>query len=146
MDITCGSFIIDSENRILLCLPTGYPDDWTVPKGLVEDGEGLHDAAVRELKEETGIDITEYPHIMYDLGSQPYPNKAKMINGFLFKLRFVMNQPLACSSTFTDKVTGRVLPEINDYKWFDVDKAIKIMRSEQVALLKVYLDYNNRKK
>jgi 8-oxo-dGTP pyrophosphatase MutT (NUDIX family) len=145
MDITCGSFIIDSENKILLVQPTGYPDDWTVPKGLVEGGEDLHMAAIRELKEETGIDIINYPHKLYELGAQPYPNKAKMIVGFLFELKGVIDQPLECTSTFFDKKDGRRKPEVSDFEWFDVDKAINIMRSEQVTLLKVYLDFVNKK-
>jgi 8-oxo-dGTP pyrophosphatase MutT (NUDIX family) len=60
MEITCGSFLIDPLNRILMCLTTGTKNFWTVPKGLPESHESFYEAAVRELEEETGIDITKF--------------------------------------------------------------------------------------
>ena len=33
-------------------------DDWTLPKGKVREGESLREAALREVKEETGCDAT----------------------------------------------------------------------------------------
>lgn len=146
MDITCGSFVIDDKNRILLCQPTGYDNDWTVPKGLLNEDEDVYRAAIRELKEETGIYIHDYPHKMYELGIQSYPNKNKMIIGFAFELFCTIDQDLVCDSFFYDKVTKRQLPEISDYVWYPVDKVTNILRSEQKKLLKVYLDRVNKNK
>jgi len=33
-------------------------DDWTLPKGKLDDGESAEEAAVREVEEETGLQVT----------------------------------------------------------------------------------------
>ena len=38
-----------------------YPDTWDLPGGVMEDGESEHEALVRELREELGVEV--------DLGS-----------------------------------------------------------------------------
>ena len=47
--------MINEENEILLI--KGPMRGWEMPGGQVEEGESLKDAAIRETKEETGIDI-----------------------------------------------------------------------------------------
>jgi 8-oxo-dGTP diphosphatase len=39
----------------VLLVHRAHYDDWTIPKGKVEDGETDEDCAVREVEEETGI-------------------------------------------------------------------------------------------
>lgn len=45
----------DERPRVLMLLPRGS-DDWGLPGGGVEDGETFAEAAVREVREETGVD------------------------------------------------------------------------------------------
>ncbi|PYI54287.1 NUDIX hydrolase [Paenibacillus flagellatus] len=53
--VTAAAIVLDRENRILLL--NGPKRGWEMPGGHVEEGESLASAAVRETKEETGIDI-----------------------------------------------------------------------------------------
>lgn len=51
--------LLRQDNRVLLAQRRYEPDIglWTLPGGLVELGEGIREAAKREAKEETGLDI-----------------------------------------------------------------------------------------
>lgn len=48
--------IRDDTGRILLC-DTAFKTDWELPGGIVEPGEAPRDAAIREVREELGIDL-----------------------------------------------------------------------------------------
>lgn len=58
MKLSAGLIIIQN-NKILLCHPTGrgWWGTYSIPKGEVEEGEDLLDAAIRETEEETGIKV-----------------------------------------------------------------------------------------
>ena len=51
--------VVVHRNRVLLIRRGGEPlkGEWSIPGGLLEVGEELSQAARRELKEETGIDV-----------------------------------------------------------------------------------------
>jgi 8-oxo-dGTP diphosphatase len=50
---------VDTTGRILLREPTGHFDDyvWTFPKGRPEPGETPEQAALREVRQETGYEV-----------------------------------------------------------------------------------------
>ena len=50
--------IIEIEGGIILIKRKNPPPGWAIPGGFVDYGESLEDAACREAKEETGLDIT----------------------------------------------------------------------------------------
>lgn len=53
--ISAATIVINEQNEILLI--KGPLRGWEMPGGQVEEGESLKEAAIRETKEETGIDI-----------------------------------------------------------------------------------------
>ena len=46
----------DADGRILLC-DTAFKSDWELPGGIVEPGEAPRDGAIREVREELGVDL-----------------------------------------------------------------------------------------
>lgn len=54
---TVGVFIFNPQGKLLLLESHKWPGKYVVPGGHVELGERLEQAAVREAKEETGLDI-----------------------------------------------------------------------------------------
>ncbi len=56
--IAAGAFIFDKEERIFLAkFKTKFNAKWSIPGGKLEFGENAIDAVIREVKEETNIDI-----------------------------------------------------------------------------------------
>jgi 8-oxo-dGTP diphosphatase len=53
--VSAATIVINEQKEILLI--KGPRRGWEMPGGQVEEGESLKEAAIRETKEETGIDI-----------------------------------------------------------------------------------------
>lgn len=57
--LTVDPIIITSDKKLILVKRAfdPYKDDWAFPGGIVEYGETVESAAIREAKEETGLDV-----------------------------------------------------------------------------------------
>jgi nucleoside triphosphatase len=62
---TVGIFIFNQRGELLLLQSHKWPGAFVVPGGHVELGERLEETAVREAKEETGLDIYDLEFINF---------------------------------------------------------------------------------
>lgn len=53
--VSAATIVVNEQNEILLI--KGPMRGWEMPGGQVEEGESIKEAAIRETKEETGIDV-----------------------------------------------------------------------------------------
>lgn len=71
--------VVDAHDRLLLATGNPWPDGRvSVLAGFVEAGETMEAAAVREVREEVGIDIDDLAY----RGNQPWPFPASLMLGF----------------------------------------------------------------
>ena len=65
--------VVVRDGQVLLVHRPRY-DDWTLPKGKLDEGESFEDAALREVEEETGVRcrlVRELPATNYEVGGRP---------------------------------------------------------------------------
>ena len=65
--------VVLRDGRVALVHRPRY-DDWSLPKGKLDDGESFEDAALREVEEETGLRCSlrrELPSIEYEVRGRP---------------------------------------------------------------------------
>lgn len=64
MDVRVTGVVIEDGRILLLDQDTDTGRSWSLPGGKVEEGEPLADALVREMREETGVDV-EVGRLLY---------------------------------------------------------------------------------
>ena len=127
---SCGVIVTDGE-RVLLGHATRSPR-WDIPKGTVEPGENFAEAAVRELREETGL--TAPPGVLVPLGLHPYL-RGKDLALFAWRMRQLPDpKSLTCSSHFA-LPNGTLLPEFDRFGLFAWDEALTRVGKNLAQLL-----------
>ena len=65
--------VVSRDGRVAVVHRPRY-DDWSLPKGKLDPGEGFEDAALREVEEETGLRcrlVRELPAVEYEVRGRP---------------------------------------------------------------------------
>jgi nucleoside triphosphatase len=109
---TVGIFIFNQQGELLLLQSHKWPGAYVVPGGHVELGERLEETAVREAKEETGLDIydLEFIHFQQFIYDPAFWKKRHFIF-FDFAAR-------------TDSTKVVLNDEAQDYIWIDPQEAL----------------------
>lgn len=130
--LSCGVVLLTAGSReLLLCHVTGQRH-WDLPKGGIHANESPLQAALRETREETGLDLAADASL--DLGRHPYTAK-KDLHLFAFLAERFDTGLLHCDSVFIERGTGRALPEMDGFGWFDIARVAELCTPKMAALL-----------
>ena len=124
METTAGVIITDGT-RFLVAHPTGGPwrRSWSIPKGIIDKSETPKEAAIREVKEETGISLDSSK--LLDKGIYPY-RVLKNLHIFVYNIDSLNVASLRCVSVFEQK-PGVYAPEVDKYAWIPYIKAAEYL-------------------
>ena len=106
---SCGCIVINEKNEILLVRHN--KGHWGFPKGHIEKGETEVETAIREVKEETNIDVKVNEKFRYSENYITDNNSMKEVVYFL--------------ATNKNNQKEAQQEEVSEVKWFNYEDAIK---------------------
>ncbi len=117
-----GGLVKNSKKEYLFIKRFGL---WDLPKGKIESGESADDAAIREVKEETGI---ENPEIIKPISDSwhIYPWKEQTV---LKKTYWYLMQ-----SNYNGQLIPQTKEDITEAVWLKADKALAALNSSYRSL------------
>lgn len=135
---TAGIFLINKDLKLLVAHPTNHPIDfWSIPKGKVDDGETELLGAIRELFEESNVDLRNITFKFHELEHEVFKNKRKKLKPFIVfesENNIDFNSfELKCNSNVEEDRGG--FPEMDGYKYITLDEAEKCVHHTQVACI-----------
>ncbi|MBT2305173.1 NUDIX hydrolase [Variovorax paradoxus] len=129
-----GVLILNEQGQLLLAHATGQKH-WDIPKGGAEEGESAREAAIREVREETGIDLAV--NSMEELGRMLYlPRKDLHLFRAVLHTRDCDITACRCTSLFPHHASGAMTPEVDQFKWVDVADVPALAAKSMTALLR----------
>lgn len=111
---SCGAIVINKNNKILLVHHNA--GHWDFPKGHIENRETEEQTAIREVKEETNIDIIINNKYRYTTSYSPKENVIKEVVYFL--------------AQNIDEDKNPQLEEVSEVKWFTFEEAMNTITYE----------------
>lgn len=95
-----------------------YEEYWVIPGGGIEEGESTNDAAIREILEETGIDISKYNLELINSTRTGSTEKTLKKTGerVFVKMNF-WEYRVVLHDTTADLVSITLSEEHSEYKW-----------------------------
>ncbi len=127
---SCGAVVLnqDKDRRKVLLIKNKRSAHWGFPKGHIEKGETQEETAIRETKEETGLDIDIVDG--FSCRSE-YTIQGRVEKAVVIFLAFAKNTDVSIQEE-----------EIDDYIWVDLSDALKMLKFENDrGILKQAVDF-----
>lgn len=122
---SCGGIVLNEKNEVLLIRHN--KGHWGFPKGHVEAGETEEQTAIREIKEETNIDVIINKDYRYTLEYRTDSGNMKEVVYFLAKNISNCGKPQ--------------LEEVSEIEWLEFEKALeKITYDNSRGILKKVIE------
>jgi 8-oxo-dGTP pyrophosphatase MutT (NUDIX family) len=133
-----GFIIFNKDGKVLIEHPTNHdPNFWSFPKGMIDEGETPFESAVRELYEETSLNLNDIEYkIIKELPWINFKNKRKSLKLYVIETaESLYDFPFKCISMVDKKRNGEKLenpfPEVDDYKLIELRKAYEFLHESQ---------------
>lgn len=134
-EFSAGGIVL-KDSKVLLIKNAAMRDPkkayWGFPKGHINPGEKSEEAALREIKEETGIEA----RIVKKLGDSRYVFTKEGEKVFKVVVFFIL-----------EYVSGEIVPqelEVLDVGWYEADEALKMLSfKKDKEFLQQVIDSNN---
>lgn len=120
------SIITNLDGQILLLKRTYGNKGWSLPGGAVDPGETIHEAIIRECKEELGLQI----HDIYLTGFYYHSNHNSQVG--IFRCSIPQDEPIILSE------------EHSEYKWCDIPELSETQRIRAIDALGFNGDIKSR--
>jgi len=115
--LAAGGIVVDDKlgvRRVLLVHRPRY-DDWSFPKGKLDPGETVEQAALREVNEETGLEC----HILRELAVTQYRYRTRNKGRLKPKsVHYFLMEPL-------NRVIKAPVEEVDLAEWLEIEEARK---------------------
>lgn len=121
---TSGGLVFDDAGRCLLIRTHKWRDRWGTPGGKIERGETMVDAFVREVREETGLDVIDVRFVLAQ-DAIDHPE-------FWQPAHFIL-------LNFTGRVRGDATVTLNDeaqqHRWVTLTEALDLPLNQPTRVL-----------
>ena len=111
---TVGVFIFNPAGELLLLKSHKWPGKYVVPGGHVELGERIEQAAIREAKEETGLDVYNLQFVCF---------QQFIYDPSFWKRRHFIFFDYACRS---DSLEVKLNDEAQEHVWTGLEAALRL--------------------
>ena len=111
---TVGALIINQEDKMFLMRTHKFRGRYVVPGGHIELGERMEEAVIREVKEETGLDVFDISFLCF---------QEFVYDDAFWKRRHYIFFDFFCR---TDSTEVTLNDEAEEYLWVEPEAALKL--------------------
>lgn len=134
--IVSAGVLLKCGSKYLIAHPTeltGTTHGWGIPKGKVDPMESIYTAALREFREETGLDLETQSSVLIEMDPWTTFKVGSSKKVYVFRAwdekEELINYPFKCISF----VHGHT-PEIDAYQWIEPEDALAVVTTSQIKL------------